>query len=335
MSIFSPSDKLLETLALWGIHTFGDFLALPAAEVGERLGPEANALRERASGDGRRPLSLLREPQSFDARHDFEHPVETLEPLTFVLHRLLETVCSRLRASYQVAGALKLTLKFDNGSSKTRTYRIPDPSADTDLLARIAGAGLETETAPAPVAGLHLEAEPARAGRHQFGLFESDLRDPHRFAETLARLEAMLGGQPRRRTRARKHPPPRHLQRSPPTRPRSRGAPAPSNRPTSKIPVIIHRPPPAPLPPAATRRSRPRPRAQSSPPRPAALLAGPRPRAASRTARGPWKATSGDWWRGESRWARQEWDVQLADNGGTLYRLVRSGGRWFLDGEYG
>jgi protein ImuB len=50
------------------------------------------------------------------------------------------------------------------------------------------------------------------------------------------------------------------------------------------------------------------------------------------TAAGPWRL-SGRWWdRGP--WARDEWDVQLAD--GTLWRLThdRLTRTWFLDALY-
>ena len=48
------------------------------------------------------------------------------------------------------------------------------------------------------------------------------------------------------------------------------------------------------------------------------------------TGAGPWRA-SGEWWTG-GPWARDEWDVELAD--GTVCRLVHDGSAWFLDGIY-
>jgi protein ImuB len=50
------------------------------------------------------------------------------------------------------------------------------------------------------------------------------------------------------------------------------------------------------------------------------------------TAAGPWRM-SGEWWDGGA-WARDEWDVALAN--GLLCRLARDlvGGRWQLDGVY-
>jgi protein ImuB len=46
-------------------------------------------------------------------------------------------------------------------------------------------------------------------------------------------------------------------------------------------------------------------------------------------ARGPW-LLEGDWWE-SWRWAREEWDIATEDG---VYRLVRDGSDWFLDGIY-
>ena len=45
---------------------------------------------------------------------------------------------------------------------------------------------------------------------------------------------------------------------------------------------------------------------------------------------GPWRI-SGDWWT-DASFARDEWDVELAD--GTLCRLARDGRGWRLEAIY-
>jgi protein ImuB len=44
-----------------------------------------------------------------------------------------------------------------------------------------------------------------------------------------------------------------------------------------------------------------------------------------------WPA-SGEWWQADRAWSRLEWDIALADGG--LYRLLRLGDAWYVEGEY-
>ena len=168
LEVLAPKTELLELLHLWGIRNLGQLRALPAEKVSSRLGREARDLCLLASGGGRRLLTLVRPPQTFAAGHDLDHPIENLKPLTFILRRLLEQVCSRLAAAYSAAGTITLTLKFDDGSAKARPFRIPDPSTDIDLLECVLLTALENEVAPSPIAAVSIEATPARSARHQF-----------------------------------------------------------------------------------------------------------------------------------------------------------------------
>jgi hypothetical protein len=47
---------------------------------------------------------------------------------------------------------------------------------------------------------------------------------------------------------------------------------------------------------------------------------------------GPWYA-AGDWWDARRSWSRVEWDVEV--NGAGVFRVVREGEEWELEGRYG
>ena len=55
-------------------------------------------------------------------------------------------------------------------------------------------------------------------------------------------------------------------------------------------------------------------------------------RGSVRAAAGPWHS-SGDWWT-DTRWNREEWDVDLSDGG--IYRIYcrLDSRRWFVEGVY-
>ena len=80
-------QEILVILHKWGIHTVGQFAALDKEELGARLGPEAIRMWERANGQSNRLLKLVRPPESFEESFEFEHEIETAEPLLFMLRR--------------------------------------------------------------------------------------------------------------------------------------------------------------------------------------------------------------------------------------------------------
>src|SRR6184192_297476 len=107
-------QQILAILHKWGIQTLGQLAALDKEQLGARLGPEAVRMWERANGQSNRLLRLVRPPESFDESFEFEHEIETAEPLLFMLRRFLEQLSLRLSAIYLVAKELTLRITFSN-----------------------------------------------------------------------------------------------------------------------------------------------------------------------------------------------------------------------------
>src|SRR5437879_1066397 len=132
-------QQILAILHKWGIHTLG--------QLGARLGPEAIRMWERANGQSKRLLKLVRPPESFEESFEFENEIETAEPLLFMLRRFLEQLAVRLGAIYLVAKELSLRITFANSRQDEpavagkqiyeRVFKIPQPTNDVDLLFRI------------------------------------------------------------------------------------------------------------------------------------------------------------------------------------------------------
>lgn len=196
-------EEILTILHKWGIHTLGELAALNKEQLGARLGPEAIRMWERANGQSQRLLKLVRPPESFDETFEFEHEIETAEPLLFMLRRFLEHLAIRLDAIYLVAKELTLQITFANcprgkstGTEKQRyerVFKIPQPTNDVDLLFRMLQTHLENFRSEYPIIAVALRAQPVKPATQQFGLFETTLRNPNQLSETLARLIGLLG----------------------------------------------------------------------------------------------------------------------------------------------
>jgi protein ImuB len=111
----APSAEALETLERWGIRTCAALGALPVLELSERLGQEGVRLQELARGAHTRSLVLAEPAEILEEEMELDDAVEDLEPLAFVLGRLLDQVCARLAARALSAAAIRV--RFDLGDA--------------------------------------------------------------------------------------------------------------------------------------------------------------------------------------------------------------------------
>jgi protein ImuB len=183
----------LEILKRWGINTAGAFLTLGKDALAERLGPAIVEVFDRLSTQSVRPLKIAAPPETFAEEIEFENEIETLEPLLFILRRFVEQLSRRIELLYLVVAELHLKLGLTSGATYERAFTIPSPTGNAETLFRVLHTHLETVRTDAPIATLRLSAKPGRSESHQFGLFETTLRNPNQFAETLARLTALCG----------------------------------------------------------------------------------------------------------------------------------------------
>jgi protein ImuB len=187
------TQEILGILHKWGIHTLGQLAALDREKLRARLGTGAVQLWERANGQATRLLKFVQPPEAFEESFEFDHEIETAEPLLFMLRRFLEQLAFRLSSIYLVAKELTLRISFSNQQTYERVFKIPQPTNDVDLLFRMLQTHLENFKSEHPIVAVALTAQPIRPASQQFGLFETALRNPQQLYETLARLSALLG----------------------------------------------------------------------------------------------------------------------------------------------
>jgi protein ImuB len=106
--------RLLGTLDRWGIRNLRALAALPEVALSERLGQQALHLQKLARGTYTRTLIPVEAPLLFEEAIELEHPIVLLEPLAFLLNRLLEQLCARLASRALATQELRLTLELSN-----------------------------------------------------------------------------------------------------------------------------------------------------------------------------------------------------------------------------
>lgn len=192
--------EFVETLKRWGIHTCAEFAVLPEIAIVERLGQEGLRWWRLAQGTDAHPLIAKDFPSNFEELMDLESPVDLLEPLLFVLNRLLDQLCVRLRLHILAIGEITVTLRLERNDSRSkesllhiRTIRLPVPARDSKLLLKLLLLDLEGHPPSSPVSAVSMLAIPVKARSQQFGLFLPLSPDPERLEVTLARIQNTVG----------------------------------------------------------------------------------------------------------------------------------------------
>ena len=108
------AERLLETLARWGIRDLRALAALPEVALSERLGQEGLQLQKLSRGAASRTLVPVEAPLVFEEAIELDHPIVLFEPLAFLLNRLLEQLCARLTSRALATQELRLTLELSN-----------------------------------------------------------------------------------------------------------------------------------------------------------------------------------------------------------------------------
>lgn len=356
----SHASDIHETFALWGVRTFDDLARLPLSGVAERLGQEGVRLQKLAQGKSDRRLNLVRPPVGFEQSLELEHPVTELEPLSFILSRLLNQLCANLNEYAVATNELRLRLvtercleyRFQSGISAAnekdptevdalnsddlleRTITLPVPMRDPKTLLRLVLLDIEAHPPVAPIIKVAISAEPVKPRASQTGLFIPLAPEPERLEITLARLAKLVGpervGSPELLDTHR--PDALRMKRFTivsGNRKRISDRKSEIGNRKCLMGFRIFRPPwPADVQTIRGQPTRISARADSS----------RKVRGKIVCASGPWRA-SGDWWRADV-WARDEWDVAVVDQAAqeneVLCRIYRdlSSEQWFVSGIY-
>jgi protein ImuB len=214
----ADATQLLEAFNRWGIRKLRELVALPDVALSERLGQAGIHFQKLARGAICRTLVPFEPPLVFEEMIELEYPLVLLEPLAFLLGRLLERLCARLEAHALATQELRLELGLQNGWQTEdlstnnnggtgflarpareqsrffqRTLRLPVPLLDSRTFLKLLQLDLKAHPPGAPIIKIRLAAEPARPRAAQNGLFLPPTPEPEKLELTLARIAGIVG----------------------------------------------------------------------------------------------------------------------------------------------
>lgn len=345
------ATEILETLNLWGVHTFQQFADLPTVGVSSRLGQDGVKLQQLASGRTSRHLKLPPSAPTFSSSIELDYPIAELEPLSFILARLLNQICASLNAYALATNALQVEMKLEKGIPHTLKLNLPYPMRDHKVFLKLLLMDTEMHPPASAVVAVSINCEPVKPRLLQTGLFIPLAPEPEKLELTLARLARLVGqaniGSPEllnthrpdafrvNRFKLKESKKRRSNQRSAISSQRAGS----SNRQLEignrqSLGFRMFRPPL----PALVQAERGCPREISAWDKHRSVygkVVG---------VAGPWRS-SGDWWQPDG-WARDEWDIGVESNSKVkrnsgrsvqvLYRVYREvrNGAWFVEGVY-
>jgi protein ImuB len=185
-------------LQRWGLKTLGEFVALPADEVMARLGAEGIDWQRLARGEDRRPLVPSVPEERFEQSLELEWPIEGLEPLSFVLGRLMEPLSAHLQLRDRGAAVLHVRLRLvtrHDGVRQVheRSLELPAPMREARTLRTLALLDLEAHPPAAAIDAVTVAVDPTPARVVQYSLLTRPLPTPEQLSTLMARLHALMG----------------------------------------------------------------------------------------------------------------------------------------------
>src|SRR5436309_7960298 len=112
-ALLTVDEDVRARLARFGLRQIGQVAAVSRSALVARFGAEGERLHARARGEETDPFRPRRMPERMSLALPVEPPVEDLEPLRFLLHRLAATLADQLTARGMATARAHLRLALD------------------------------------------------------------------------------------------------------------------------------------------------------------------------------------------------------------------------------
>jgi len=211
VGVLTTEAETLDILERWGVETLQALAALPVLQLSERLGQEGVRLSELARGTRQRALVLAQPSSNFAEEMELDDAVEELEPLSFLLGRLLDQLCARLEARALAMRAVQVRFELQPSFEKDfqtlqedlrtkpgvkqyeKVLTLPVPMRNAKTLLKLLRLQLQGEPPAAPIQKIYMMADAATPRVVQNGLFVPCVPDPEKLEVTIARLGKLVG----------------------------------------------------------------------------------------------------------------------------------------------
>ena len=197
------------SLELLGVRTVGRLSELPAAQLALRFGEAGALLAARAQAARERPLDAFEPPEHLVEHVELEGVTEDLEPILFVLKRLMSRLAARLEARSRAVVEVRLRFVVEPGLDRAVDVNEPRPrnsQREEVVTLRFARATRQARTLlnlareklegslPGAVGALSVEAyAPEVDHGAQLDLFNAHASRVEDVGELVSRLKVSLG----------------------------------------------------------------------------------------------------------------------------------------------
>src|SRR5712664_832985 len=211
VGVLTTEAETLDILERWGVETLQALAALPVLQLSERLGQPGVRLSELARVTMQRALVLAQASSIFAEEMELDDAVEELEPLSFLLGRLLDQLCARLEARALAIRAVRIRFELQPSFEKDfqtlkenvrtkpgvkqyeKVLTLPVPIRNAKTLLKLLRLQLQGNPPPAPIQKIYMAADAAAPRVAQNGFFVPCGPDPEKLEVTIARLGKLVG----------------------------------------------------------------------------------------------------------------------------------------------
>ena len=189
-------NRLATLLRRLGVHTLGDFAALPALDVHRRFGAVGAHAHQKASGLESQSVVARIPPKLFDVRLEFEPPLDRIDQVTFAVIASADQFIDRLTRARLVCTGIRIEVRTESGEISERSWLHPRWFTAADVVDRVRwqlqGSGAIDTGLCSGIAKVRISPERVDStNNHEQGLWGS--APDERIHHGLTRVQSMLG----------------------------------------------------------------------------------------------------------------------------------------------